>query len=109
MLAAQPDLLLENLQSIFVFRLQVEGHVQPGEAALLWRAGEAEQAASGALSRLQVQTPAQTDLHRGGTEAEGGRVQGHDEEPPAGAESDLHAQVETSAGTGTNMIHTTLR
>ena len=71
----------------------MEGHVQPGEAAVLWGAGEAEQAASGALPRLQVQTSAQADLHRGGEEAEGGRVQGHDEEPPAGAESNLHAQV----------------
>lgn len=77
----------------------MEGHVQPGEAALLWRAGEAEPAAPRALPRLQIQTPAQTDLHRGGTEAEGGRVQGHDEEPQTGTESDLLAQVETDART----------
>lgn len=77
----------------FVCRLQVEVHVQPGEAALLWGAGQAEQAASGALPWLQVQTAAQTDLHCGGTKAEGGRVQGHDEEPTAGTESDLHTQV----------------
>lgn len=82
-------------QCAVVCRLQVEGHVQPGETAVLRRAGEAEQAASGALPGLQVQTPAQTDLHCGGTEAEGRRVQGHDEEPPAGAESDLHTQVDT--------------
>lgn len=62
-------------------RVQVEGHVQPGKAALLWRAGEAESAAPRALPWLQIQTAAQTDLHRGGTEAESGRVQGHDEEP----------------------------
>ena len=72
----------------------MEGHVQPGEAAVLRRAGEAEPAAPGALPRLQIQTSAKAHLHRGGTPAEGGRVQSHDEEPPAGAESDLHAQVE---------------
>lgn len=74
----------------------MEGHVQPGEAALLRRAGEAEQTAPRALPRLQIQTQAQAHLHCGGTEAEGRRVQGHDEEPPAGAESHLRTQVETN-------------
>lgn len=74
-------------------RLQVEGHVQPGEAALLWGTGQVEQAAPGALPWLQIQTPTQADLHCGGTKAESGRVQGHDEEPAAGAASDLHTQV----------------
>lgn len=78
---------------LHVCRLAVERHVQPGEAAVLRGAGPAQQAAPGALPRLQVQAPAQEDLHRGGPQAEGGRVQGHDEEPPAGAESDLHTQV----------------
>lgn len=72
----------------------MEVHVQPGEAAILWGAGEAEQAAPGALPRLQVQAPTQTDLHCGGPKAEGGRVQSHDEEPQAGAEGHLHTQVE---------------
>lgn len=78
---------------LHVCRLPVERHVQPGEAAILRGAGPAQQAAPGALPRLQVQAPTQKDLHRGGPQAEGGRVQGHDEEPPAGAESDLHTQV----------------
>lgn len=71
----------------------MERYDQPGEAAVLRGAGPAQQAAPGALPRLQVQAPTQKDLHRGGPQAEGGRVQGHDEEPPAGAESDLHTQV----------------
>ena len=93
-------------QLVFVCRLQMEGHVQPGEAALLWRAGKAEQAAPRALPRLQIQTPAKTHLHCRGTKAEGRRVQSHDEEPQTGAESDLHTQVENYGG---QHFHTILR
>lgn len=72
----------------------MEVDVQPGEAALLRGAGQAQQAAFGALPRLQVQASTQAHLHRGRTPAESGRVQGHDEESAAGAESHLHTQVQ---------------
>ena len=83
-------------------RLPVEVHVQPGEAAVLRGAGAPEPTTPGALPGLQVQAAAQEDLHRGGPPAEGGRVQGHDEEPQAGAEDALHPQVGTHSLTYTH-------
>ncbi|CAL8385612.1 unnamed protein product [Gadus morhua 'NCC'] len=73
--------------------LPVEGYDQPGEAALLRGAGEAQQAAPGEIPRLQVQAAAQEDLPGGRQEAAHRGVQGHHEEPAAGDEAVLQRRV----------------
>lgn len=91
--AVEEQASAETKICVWVCRLTVEGHVQPGEAAVLRGAGEAEPTAFGALPRLQIQAPTKTHMHRGGPKTTGGRVQSDDEEPQTGAEINLHAQV----------------
>lgn len=62
----------------------VEIHVQRGEAALLRGAVPAVQAAHGEAPRLQVQAPAEADVHRGREEDAHLRVQDADAPAPPG-------------------------
>lgn len=74
-------------------RFPLEVHVQSGEAAVLWRAGQIESAAPGTVPRLQIQTPAKAHLYCRGKTTAGGRVQGHDEESTTGATSNVPSEV----------------
>lgn len=58
----------------FMFRISLEIHVQPGEATLLWRTGPAKQDPPREVPKLQVQTSAETHVHRGWQEAPDWRV-----------------------------------
>lgn len=68
-------------------RLALESHDQPGETAVLRRAGSPQQAAPGKIPGLQVQAAAKTHLPGGWKEAAHRRVQGHHEVPQTGNET----------------------
>lgn len=75
--------------SIICSRLSLEGHDQPGEAAVLRGAGPLEQDPPGEISQLQVQTPAQENLHHRRQEAAHRRVQADDAVTASGDEAVL--------------------
>lgn len=74
---------------ILCFRLSLESHDEPGEAAILWGAGSSEQDPLGKISQLQVQAPAQEDLHHWRQKAAYRRVQADDAVATSGDEAVL--------------------